>query len=283
MRLRLRRLAAAAGHVAASAGLAVALTGCSGASAQPRQTLRVCADPNNMPYSNQAQQGFENKIADLLAADRHARLEYTWWAERRGFVRNTLKAGTCDLFIGVPAGFDMADTTRPYYRSSYVFVTRHDRALHLRSLDDPRLRRLRVGVQMIGDDFNNSPPAHALTNRGIVTNVVGYVVYGNYAAPNPLDRIVSAVDRGDIDAALVWGPPAGYFARRSAHALDIVPVTPQTDGPALPFAFDMSMGVRRGNTALRDELNDFIARRQADIDRILEAYGVPRVQKAATP
>lgn len=281
--VRLRRVAAAAGHVGASAGLAVVLTGCSAASARSQQTLRVCADPNNMPYSNQAQQGFENKIADLLAADRHARLEYTWWAERRGFVRNTLKAGTCDLFIGVPAGFDMADTTRPYYRSSYVFVTRHDRALHLRSLDDPRLRRLRVGVQMIGDDFNNSPPAHALTNRGIVTNVVGYVVYGNYAAPNPLDKIVSAVDRGDIDAAVVWGPPAGYFARRSAHALDIVPVTPQADGPALPFAFDMSMGVRRGNTALRDELNDFIARRQADINRILETYGVPRVQKAATP
>jgi mxaJ protein len=286
VRFRLRgfRLCAAtARRGAATAGVAAALMACNSAAARPQQVFRVCADPNNMPYSNRAQEGFENKIADLLASDHHARVEYTWWAQRRGFVRNTLKAGSCDVFIGVPAGFDMAETTTPYYRSSYVFVTRQDRALKLRSLDDPRLRHLRVGVQMIGDDFNNSPPAHALTNRGIVTNVVGYVVYGNYAAPNPLDQIVSAVDRGDIDAALVWGPPAGYFARQSAHALDVVPVAPQTDGPALPFAFDMSMGVRRGNTALRDELNDFIARRQGDLDRILDQYGVPRVLKAVTP
>lgn len=283
LRFRLRGFAGTARQVAASAGLAVALMACHSATARRQQVLRVCADPNNMPYSNHAQQGFENKIAELLAADRHAHLEYTWWAQRRGFVRNTLKAGACDLFIGVPAGFDMAETTKPYYRSSYVFVTRGDRALHLQSLDDARLRRLRIGVQMIGDDFSNSPPAHALTNRGIVTNVVGYVVYGNYAAPNPLDNIVSAVDRGDIDAALVWGPPAGYFARQSAHPLDVTPITPQADGAALPFAFDMSMGVRRGNTALRDELNDFITRRQGEIDRILDQYGVPRVEKAVTP
>jgi mxaJ protein len=244
----------------------------------PARTLRVCADPNNLPFSNRAEQGFENRIARLLAADRHAALEYTWWAERRGFVRHTLSANTCDLLVGVPTAFEPARTTRPYYRSSYVFVSQRARHLGLGSLDDPRLRTMRIGVQMIGDDFNNSPPAHALSNRGMVTNVVGYSVYGDYAAPDPLSSIVSAVDRGDVDAAVVWGPAAGYFARASAAALELIPVSPRADAPSLPFVFDISMGVRRGDTALHDELDDFIVRRGPDIDKILADYGVPRVE-----
>lgn len=243
---------------------------------QPVRTLRVCADPNNLPFSNQRQQGFENRLASLLAADRGARLEYAWWAQRRGFVRNTLGANACDVVMGVPANFDPALTTRPYYRSSYVFVARRDRHLALGSLDDPRLRRLRLGVQMIGDDFANSPPAHALSNRGIVRNVVGYSVFGDYSQPSPLSTIVAAVDRGDVDAAVVWGPAAGYFAR--TRPLEITPVTPRQDSPTLPFVFAIAMGVRRGNDALRDELNDFIVRRAADIERVLDEYNVPRVE-----
>src|SRR4051812_30877951 len=145
---------------------------------RPVRTLRVCADPNNLPFSNQAREGFENALASLLAKDRGARLEYTWWAQRRGFLRSTLNAGACDVVMGVPPGLDGVRTTAPYYRSTYVFTTRRDRQLHLASLDDPRLRRLRIGVQMIGDDFANSPPAHALSARGLVANVVGYSVYG---------------------------------------------------------------------------------------------------------
>jgi mxaJ protein len=241
----------------------------------PARTIRVCADPNNLPFSNQAQQGFENKLAELLARDRGARLEYEWWAQRRGFVRNTLGKDACDIVIGVPANYDPTLTTRPYYRSSYVFVSRHDRHLGLGSLDDPRLPALRIGVQMIGDDFNNSPPAHALTNRGMVRNVVGYSVFGDYARPSPLATIVDAVDRGDVDAAVVWGPAAGYFARDKA--LDLAAVTPRQDSPTLPFVFDIAMGVRRGDAALRDELNEFIARRATDINRVLDDYNVPRV------
>jgi quinoprotein dehydrogenase-associated probable ABC transporter substrate-binding protein len=250
---------------------------CPGKSSAPR-VLRVCADPNNLPFSNRAGAGFENRIAELLAADRHARLEYTWWAERRGFVRNTLKTGACDVLVGVPRGFELARTTRPYYRSSYVFLSRRDRGLALESLDDPRLRRLRIGVQMIGDDFNNSPPAHALSNRGIVRNVVGYPVYGDYSRPGPLSDIVGAVDRGDVDAAVVWGPAAGYFARASKAGLALRAVSPQRDSPSLPFVFDISMGVRPQDVALSDELDDFIVRHRADIDRILAEYGVPRVE-----
>jgi mxaJ protein len=248
---------------------------------QSTRVLRVCADPNNLPFSNQQHAGFENKIAQLLASDRHATLQYTWFAQRRGFVRNTLRAGTCDVIIGVPSSFELALTTRPYYRSSYVFVSRHDRALHLSSFDDPRLERLRVGVQMIGDDFANSPPAHALSARGLIANVVGYSVYGDYSRPHPLSNIVEAVERGDVDTAIVWGPEAGYFAKASRTALDLTPVTPLIDLPFLPFVFDISMGVRREDTALRDELDDFLVRRRREIDAILASYGVPRLDAAA--
>jgi mxaJ protein len=254
----------------------VAAAGCPSRPAKP--SLRVCADPNNLPFSNRAGGGFENRIAELLAADRHATLEYTWWAQRRGFVRNTLAAGTCDVLVGVPSAFDPVATTRPYYRSSYVFVSKRDRTLDLHSFDDPRLPGLRIGVQMIGDDFANTPPAHALARRGMTRNVVGYPVYGDYAQPSPLSTIVSAVDHGDVDAAIVWGPAAGYFARDSHGRLVLSAVSPERDSPSLPFVFDISMGVRRGDAALQAELDDFLVRRRADITAILDSYGVPRVE-----
>jgi mxaJ protein len=244
---------------------------------KPAGVLRVCADPNNLPFSNEQQQGFENKIAELLARDLHERLEYTWWAQRRGFFRNTLKSGTCDLVIGVPAGFEMALTTSPYYRSTYVFLTRKDRNLNVQSLDDSRLRDLKVGVQMVGDDFSNSPPAHALTSRGIITNVKGFTLYGDYAQPNPPARIIEAVARGDVDVAIVWGPLAGYFAKQSRIPLAIDPVSPQVDQTYLPFVYDIAMGVRHGDNDLRDQVEQVIEKRRDEIDRILADYGVPRV------
>ena len=137
---------------------------------------------------------------------------------------------------------------------------------------------MRIGVQMIGDDFANTPPAHALARRGLVRNVVGFPVYGDYSQPAPLAAIVHAVDRGEVDAALIWGPAAGYFAKTARHPLQLSPVTPRGESPSLPFEFDISMGVRRDDAALQAELNDFIGRRGGDIDRILEAYGVPRVE-----
>jgi len=244
---------------------------------RPAGVLRICADPNNLPFSNDKQQGFENKIANLLANDLGERVEYTWWAQRRGFIRNTLKAGTCDLVMGVPAGFEMALTTSPYYRSSYVFISRKDRRLNIESFDDPRLRNLRIGVQMVGDDFSNSPPAHALSNRGIITNVKGFTVYGDYAQPNPPARIVEAVTKKEIDVAIVWGPLAGYFAKQSPSALEIAPVTPQIDRPFLPFVFDIAMGVRRGDQQLKEQVEQILERRRPEIDHILAEYGVPRV------
>ena len=245
--------------------------------------LRVCADPNNMPFTNRAGEGFENKLAELLASEMGAELQYTWWAQRRGFIRNTLKAGSCDAVMGVPTSFELAATTRPYYRSTYVFLTRSDAPFRVASFDDPILKRLRIGVQIIGDDYANAPPAQALSNRGIVDHVRGYTVYGDYSKPNPPARIVDAVAAGDIDVAVVWGPLGGYFAQHESVPMRVVPVSPQIELPYLPFVFDISMGVRRQDLALRDTLDAILARRRPAVDSILKAYGVPRVDQPARP
>ena len=241
------------------------------------EPLRVCSDPNNLPFSNRDGQGFENRIAALLARDLGSGVQYTWWAQRRGFLRNTLNAGLCDVVIGYPAGSGPALTTRPYYRSSYVFLTRSARHLRISSFNDPMLRRLRIGVQLIGDDGANSPPAHALSRRGIVRNLVGFSVYGDYRTNSPPSAIVTAVAHGDVDVAAVWGPLAGYFARLQSEPLDLVPVRPATDAN-LAQVFDISMAVRRDDEARRRQLEGFIERHRADIDRVLAEYRVPRAE-----
>ena len=237
--------------------------------------LRVCADPNNLPFSDKSGNGFENKIADLIAADMNLPVEYTWWAQRRGFFRNTLREGLCDIVIGVPASFELAVTTRPYYRSTYVFVTRGDHGLDIRSFDDAMLRDLKIGVQLIGDDGANSPPVHALNNRGIVENLKGYTLYGDYHEESPPSRIIDAVVNGDVDVAVVWGPLAGYHARK--RNLIIRPVSPEIDLPYLPFVYDIAVGVRRGEDDLRKRIDGILQQRRGDIEKILDEYGVPRV------
>ncbi|HEX6087703.1 MAG TPA: substrate-binding domain-containing protein [Thermoanaerobaculia bacterium] len=241
--------------------------------------LRVCSDPNNLPFSNQRKEGFENKLAELVARDLGKTVTYYWHAQRRGFVRNTLGAKKCDVIMGVPSSFEMALTTRPYYRSGYVFVTRKDRRLGITSLDDPRLRKLKIGVQMIGDDYASSPPAHALANRGMTRNVVGYSVYGDYSQESPTRRIVDAVAKKEVDLSAVWGPTAGWFAKQSSVPLAVTPFTPEIDLPFLPFVFDISMAVRREDTALRDRLDRIIEKRSREIAAILRDYGVPRLDE----
>ena len=248
--------------------------------AAPAQApLRVCADPNNLPFTNERLEGFENRIAALLARDLGTTVAYTWWAQRRGFLRNTLNARLCDVVMGLPSDMELAATTEPYYRSTYVFVTQRSRQLKVRSFDDPALRKLRIGVQLVGDDGANSPPAHALSRRGIVQNLVGYSVYGDYRTESPPSEIIAAVARGDVDVAAAWGPLAGYFAARQKVPLDVVPVSPQREGPSVLQAFDISMGVRRDDRARRDRLNQFIRERRRDIDAILSEYHVPRAAR----
>ena len=254
---------------------AVMLLACSFAQAAE---LRVCADPNNLPFSNAAGEGFENRIVALLARDLGASVHYTWWAQRRGNVRNTLNAGSCDLIPGTASSAGITGTTNPYYRSTYVFVSRADRGLaDLASLDDPRLHRLRIGVQLIGDDGANTPPSLSLARRGIVENVRGYMVYGDYADRAPQAAIIDAVANGAIDVALVWGPTAGYFASKANMPMVLTPVRPWLDGPQSPMVFDISMGVRRDDRALRRTINQALARNRQAIDAVLDAYHVPRV------
>jgi len=250
------------------------------ATAESRE-LRVCADPNNLPFSNRRLEGFENKIADLIANDMNATVKYSWMPQRRGFVRRTLKAGECDLVMDVPAGFEMVLATKPYYRSTYVFVYRRDSKLNLRSFDDPVLRDLKIGLHMAFDDGANQPPAHALAKRGIVKNVVGFRMFDVDSIENPPGRIVDAVAEREIDVAVVWGPFGGYYARRQSVPLTVTPVSPAIDPPGLPFVYDIAMGVRRGQEAFKSEVEGVLDRRHADIQKILEDYGIPLVTNAA--
>ncbi|MBV9636864.1 MAG: substrate-binding domain-containing protein [Methylobacteriaceae bacterium] len=259
------------------------LAGVLATSALPTQgrELRVCADPNNLPFSNEKGEGFENKVIDLIGKDLGATVTYTWWAQRRGYVRNTLNSVKCDLWPGVASAVGMLATTHPYYRSTYVFVTRPDRGLDIASFDDPRLKELRIGLQMIGNDAMNTPPAHALARRGITQNVRGYMVYGDYSRANPTAGIIDAVANREIDIAIVWGPIAGYFGERQSPALVLRPVTAAVDGPQWPMQFDISMGVRHNDEDFRREIEAALARNRIAIDKILADYGVPRVAPPA--
>lgn len=260
--------------VLTAAGLVLAFSGCA---AGPARELRVCADPNNLPFSNRRQQGFENRLAELIARETGATVRYTWWPQRRGFLRNTLSARACDLVMGVPPGTERVLTTAPYYRSTYVFVYRKDRKLQVRSLDDPALHTLRIGVQLVGDDYANTPPVHALSRRGISGNLVGFSVFGDYSEENPPARIIDAVISRNVDLAVAWGPLAGYFAKRSPVPLEIVPVSPAVDPPGLRFTFDIALAVRPGDTLRLKELDGILERKRSQIDRILRDYGVPLV------
>jgi mxaJ protein len=259
-------------RLALIACLAVAI---SCAAPAPPRRLVACADPNNLPFSNQGGEGFENKLAAMIAGDLHAKLDYVWWAQRRGYVRNTLGEGKCDFWPGVASTVEMLATSRPYYRSTYVFATRAVDRLGGLTLDDPRLKRLRIGVQMVGNDATNTPPAHALARRGIVGNVRGYMLYGDYRQPNPPAEILRALARGEIDAALVWGPLAGWFAKSSPTPLRLEPVTPWLDDMQWPMAYDISVGVRKDDAALLREIDAILTRRAGTIRAMLDRYGVP--------
>jgi mxaJ protein len=269
-------LASSVALVAAAFATASAAVTAAGPAASQERKLVVCADPNNLPFSNRAGEGFENKLAKLLADDMGAHLSYVWWAQRRGFARNTLNEGACDVWPGVASGVDRVATTQPYYRSTYVFVTRADKLLQGLTLDDPRLKSLKIGVQMVGNDAMNTPPAHSLARRGLIDNVRGYMLYGDYEKPNPPAAIVAAVARGEVDVALVWGPLAGYFASLSSVALRIEPVTPALDDSQWPMVYDISMGVRRGDLQLRGQIESILRKEGPRIDALLSTYHVPR-------
>ncbi len=239
-----------------------------------QRVLRVCADPNNLPFSNEQGQGFENKIAELISSALNEKLEYTWWSERKSFIKNSLDQGRCDAVLGIPSSLDSVAATQPYYRSTYVFVSRQDRNLHITSLGDPELSNLRIGIHLVGDDY--APPAIALARRGITQNITGFSLFVSYGEPNPPRKLIDAVDQGTVDIAIAWGPFAGYFAKSEKAPLDIAPVSPPMY-LGVPFTYSISAGVRKGDNALKTELDEALVRESAAIQQILSQFGVPQV------
>ncbi|HJT90206.1 MAG TPA: quinoprotein dehydrogenase-associated putative ABC transporter substrate-binding protein [Bryobacteraceae bacterium] len=239
--------------------------------------LRVCADSNNLPFSNFRQQGFEDRLVRMAAQDLKRPLAYVWIAQR-GRELNVLQGGACDVIAGIASSVKGVAVTRPYYRSSYVFVTRRGRPI-IRSFDDPRLKTARIGLQVIGADDAAVPPERALADRGLVRNIAWFRLQHSFIreqAPILLD----AVERGNVDVAIAWGPLAGYYARRDHAPVEISPVSPQSER-SVPFVFDISMGVRPSDSRLLAQLNSFLLRRKAEIRHLLEGYGVPLVGRPA--
>ena len=232
--------------------------------------FRVCADLNNLPYSNDKLEGFENKIAALFAKDLGTTATYTWWPDRRGFIRNTLRANQCDVVIGVPNGYDQVRWTTPYYRSSYAFVFVKEGKFRVRSWDDERLRHARIGV------IAATPPADALIKKDLMGNVAAYRLTIDYTTEYP-GKIVDDVAAGKIDLAIVWGPVAGYFAKKAAVPVEVVAVPP-LEGVPVPFTYAISMGVRKRDKDRQEQLEALLRKHETQIRTILVEYGVPLVE-----
>lgn len=234
--------------------------------------LRVCSDPDNLPNSNRAGEGFENKLAELLATTWNSKLEYIWWAAPRGMMR-MLNGRYCDVFLQIPTGFDMAGVTRPYYRTSYVIVQRKNAAHLVTGLDDPALKTMRIGVHLFAADGENTPPAMALSAHGVVGNLEGFSTTYMGGQNQPSD-IIRAVQNDSIDVAFVWGPIAGYWARQLGAEVTLTPVGDDSVS-GIPFAFSMGMGVRRRDTQFRDSLQKFLDTKGPEIRALLDRFGIP--------
>jgi len=241
----------------------------------PREAglIRVCADPDNMPSSNDKGEGYENKIAELIAKELSSKLSYVWYPTRRGYFR-IINGMYCDMALEAPAGLDMAGVTKPYFRSGYVFVTREGSGLDdLTSLADPRLKRLKIGVNIYTSDGENSPPAMALSHYGVVGNLTGYsTFFSDQARP---DDIIKGVASKAVDLAIAWGPVAGYYAKQSTVPLKLTPLPARDSLSDVPFQYNMGIAVRRRDKEFRDSLQAVLERKRPEIDAILKQFNVP--------
>ena len=243
--------------------------------------LKVCADSNDLPFSNQQGQGFENNVAEVMAQDLHRDVRFVWLSKLAPYAEKKLGPDACDLSMAATSPTKEMLPSIPYYRSSYVFVTRAGRHIGIASLDDPRLAGYRIGAQIIGDADEAAPPAEELARRGLANNIISYTVFGYPLGRNTAQEMINAVAKGDLDAAIVWGPAAGYFARTSTVPVDITRILPSNGKPSLPVAFDISVGVRRGDDELRQRVNEIITRRHKEITAVLTRYGVPLLDRSS--
>jgi quinoprotein dehydrogenase-associated probable ABC transporter substrate-binding protein len=240
-----------------------------------RDTLRVCADPHNLPFSNEAGEGFENRIAELLAQELGVELAYTWYPQSVGFVRNTLGARVCDVVMGIVTTSELMQNTNPYYRSSYALVQRADAKTKVASLDDPQLADLRIGA------VARTPPIDILAQQGLLKNLRPYHLMVDTRFDSPGREMVDDVAAGEIDIGVLWGPIAGYWAKRQSVPVEVIPITGEGTGARVDFR--ITMGLRRNEPEWKQVLNDFIAEHEAEIQAILLDYGVPLLDEQGRP
>ncbi len=241
-----------------------------------REVLRVCSDPANMPFSNQAGQGFENKIAEVVADELKLPLEYTWFPQATGFVRQTLFAKRCDLIIGYAQGDDLVLNSNHYYRSSYVLVHRRGQGLDgVDQLGDARLRGKRLGI------VAGTPPADIMAILGLMEKARPYPLTVDRRFESPAERMIADIRTGEIDAGILWGPIGGYFAARGGEKLTVTPLLRETTGPRMTYR--ITFGMRNQEDDWKHRLNEVIVRRQGDIDAVLLDYGVPLLDEDTRP
>lgn len=233
--------------------------------------LRICADPDNLPFSNRAGQGLDNRVAAMVARAMGREPQFIWARSRRGFLREQFNKGACDVLTGVPQGMRGVATSIPYYRSTYVFVTPAQAHLRITRFDDPRLNTGRIGLQVLEEDY--APPSLPLIRNGHAGQLVGFDSFGARS-----QAIVKAVADGRVAVAVVWGPVAGYFARRDHLRVTLSAVSPAVDPSGVPFAYAMTLGVHRHDAPLLAEINRALTRLRPQIYALLTRYNVPRAR-----
>ena len=237
-----------------------------------RMSLRVCADPANMPFSNDKGEGFENKIADIVAAELKVPVDYTWHPQATGFIRNTLFAKRCDVVLGYAQGDELVLNTNAYYRSAYALVYRKGTGLDgVDELADPRLKDKRIGVTA------GTPPATTMAALGLIPRAKPYPLMVDRRYESPGEGMIADIRSGVIDAGVLWGPIAGYFASRGGEKLEVVPLLKETVGPRM--AYRITFGVRPQEDDWKRELNQLIAKLQGRFDAVLLEYGVPLIDE----
>lgn len=245
------------------------------AEAVDRTALRVCADPNNLPFSNEKGEGFENKIAELLAAELGVPVRYTWFPDSVGFIRSTLRARKCDIVIGTVAGNDLVQNTNPYYRSAYSILFRRDGELAPTSLDDPALQAASIGI------VAGTPPVTLLAQNGLLANLHSYHLVVDTRFESPARQLVHDVAVGEVDVGVLWGPIAGYFAKQESAPLTVVPLVAAEH--AVKLDFRITMGVRHNEPEWKRAINALIRKKQPEITKILLDYGVPLLDEKGQP
>jgi quinoprotein dehydrogenase-associated probable ABC transporter substrate-binding protein len=243
------------------------------ADAVNRKALRVCSTPENLPYANEKGEGFENKIAEIVADELKVPVEYAWFPQGIGFIRKTLTAKVCDLVIGTAQADEFTLNTNHYYRTTYALVYRPGQGLDgVTSLFDPKLKDKRVGIQA------GAPPADQVAKAGLMVKAKPYRLMVDTRYDNPMVEMVNDIRSGEIDLGVLWGPYAGYYASRGGEKLSVVPMLEDVPGTA-KLEYRITMGVRNGETAWKRQINQIIAKRQGDIDAVLLSYGVPIIDE----